>query len=347
MPQKIRMWEVTPQNTLSEVSTSEINLEQQLEDWLESDISMLSPDLLVIGRQVQTDFGGWIDLLCLDSNGDSVIVELKKGKTPREVTTQALDYASWVKDLSFNQITDIAEHYAKLGGSLSEAFMERFEEPLPDTLNQNHRSIIVAEAMDESTERIVRYLSDMNVPINVATVQHFKNDSGRDLLAQVFLVEPERAATKAPSGSKRNKPPTLEEFREIASQNDVGVLYDKLFDGMNNALNRAYAETTMRGVSIQGIVDGKRKVVFRLTPSESNSEKGLFFFVYAKRIADLFGLNNTALDEVLPTEHWEKHSWPNAPEAEKEHWGGYEGYFRTTDEIDKFLGLLKEHGPQI
>ena len=121
MPQKIRMWEVTPQNTLTEMSSSEINLEERLEDWLESDISMLDPDLLVIGRQVRTDYGGEIDLLCLDSDGDSVIVELKKGKTPREVTAQALEYASWVKDLSFNRIVEIAEHYKQLGGTLSEA----------------------------------------------------------------------------------------------------------------------------------------------------------------------------------------------------------------------------------
>ena len=53
MPQKIRMWEVTPQNTLSEISSNEISLEERLEDWLASDISMLDPDLLVIGRQVR------------------------------------------------------------------------------------------------------------------------------------------------------------------------------------------------------------------------------------------------------------------------------------------------------
>ena len=69
MPQRIRMWEVTPQNTLSEISSNEISLEERLEDWLASDISMLDPDLLVIGRQVRTDFGGEIDLLCMDIRG--------------------------------------------------------------------------------------------------------------------------------------------------------------------------------------------------------------------------------------------------------------------------------------
>ena len=104
MPQKIRMWEVTAENSLNEITSSEISLEQRLEDWLESDISMLDPDLLVIGRQVRTDFGGEIDLLCLDSAGTLVVVEIKKGRTPREVTAQALDYASWARGLSSERI---------------------------------------------------------------------------------------------------------------------------------------------------------------------------------------------------------------------------------------------------
>ena len=216
MPQKIRMWEVTPQNTLLEISSNEISLEERLEDWLESDISMLDPDLLVIGRQVRTDFGGEIDLLCMDARGDLVTVELKKGRTPREVTAQALDYASWVKDLSFDEITNIAERYPRLSGDLADAFETRFKEPLPETLNQNHRSLIVAEAMDASTERIVRYLTDLNVPINVATVQHFRTTEGKGILAQVFLVEPAEIVTKGTSTSKRQKSLTQGEFQRIS-----------------------------------------------------------------------------------------------------------------------------------
>ncbi len=338
MPQKIRMWEVTSQNTLIEISSSEINLEERLEDWLESDISMLDPGLLVIGRQVRTAFGGEIDLLCLDSSGDTVIVELKKGQTPRDVTAQTLDYASWVKGLSFDQIMDIAEHYSKLDGSLAEVFEARFEEPLPDTLNQNHRSLIVAEAMDESTERIVRYLSGLSVPINVATVQHFKANNGKEMLAQVFLVEPEQAAVKAQAGSKRKQPPTLDEFREIATQNGVGVLYDKLFDRMTGALSKSYPTAT--GVSFEGIFEGKRRVIFRLRPPVSNTKDGLRFELYSKRLAALFGFSSDALIPMLPKEHKDWIYWTTTPEGERDSWSGYEGYFKTADEVDKFLGWI-------
>ena len=340
MPQKIRMWEITPQSTLTEITSSEISLEERLEDWLESDISMLDPDLLVIGRQVQTAFGGQMDLLCLDSNGDSVIVELKKGRTPREVTAQALDYASWVRNLSFNEITEIAERYAKLDGSLAEAFAERFGDPLPDTLNQNHRALIVAEAMDDSTERIVRYLANLNVPINVATVQHFKAKDGREMLAEVFLVEPEQAVAKNQATSKKRQYLTQDQMREAAIQYGVGALYDKLCGGMPGFLRRSTGST---GITFQArISSGSHRAVFRLVPFESSEERGLRFYLFPYRLAEILPTPLESIASVLPEQHTEWNFWRNAPEHERDFWIGFAGYFKTDDEADRFLSLLEK-----
>jgi hypothetical protein len=44
-------------------------------------------------------------LLCIERTGDLVIVELKRDKTPREITAQTLDYASWVTELSRERIS--------------------------------------------------------------------------------------------------------------------------------------------------------------------------------------------------------------------------------------------------
>lgn len=103
MPQEIRLWEVEGEN-LMEVRRDKIGLEEHLEELLEQDISIISNDLLVIGRQVRTSFEKYIDLLCLKRNGDVVIVELKKDKAPRDVIAQVLEYASWVDDLSYDNI---------------------------------------------------------------------------------------------------------------------------------------------------------------------------------------------------------------------------------------------------
>ena len=207
--QKIRLWEILPDQTPAEIKSSQTSLEEQLEDWLENDISVLDRNLLVIGRQVSTDFGGAIDLLCLDSAGNTVVVELKRGLTPREVTAQALDYASWVKGLSSKELMDKATEYFKNPDSLASEFQNRFGEELPGELNLGHRALVVAEEIDAVTERIVRYLSDLGMPINVATVQHFKDKDGREILAQVYLIEPEVVEAKLQSRSKRTSRNTL------------------------------------------------------------------------------------------------------------------------------------------
>ena len=73
MPTAIRIWKVTTDGSLSSLPNTQINSEAQLETWLEQDISIISTDYMVIGRQVSTDFGGVIDLPCLDSSGDIVV----------------------------------------------------------------------------------------------------------------------------------------------------------------------------------------------------------------------------------------------------------------------------------
>ena len=40
-----------------------------------------------------------------------MVVELKSGRTPREVTAQALDYSSWVKDLGFDEVVSVADRF--------------------------------------------------------------------------------------------------------------------------------------------------------------------------------------------------------------------------------------------
>ena len=341
MPQKIRMWEVTPQDTLAEVTSSGINLERRLENWLESDISMLDPALLVIGRQVRTDFGGEIDLLCLDSDGSLVVVELKKGMSPREVTAQALDYASWVKDLSFDRIREIASGYSKLGGSLEDAFKSKFGEPLPSTLNEEHRSLIVAEAMDASTERIVHYLTGLNVPINVATVQHFKDSSGKELLAQVFLVEPEVAQIKVQAASKRSLYGTVNGINDLADSNGIGHLYGRVRAGVRGILN-ATAYSNSVGYYRRFDNGGSRTLLFvHAVPPD---EGGMSFTAHATRFDNHMGINLDELRAILPDNSREithVRTWVGSEPEERENAVGLEGTFHTVEEVDQFITRLQ------
>lgn len=190
---------------------------------------------------------------------------------------------------------------------LEDAFQERFENPLPDTLNESHRSLIVAGSMDANTERIVRYLSELNVPINVATVQHFVAGPGREILAQVFLVEPEETQTRARFTSKRRNLPNVAQMKEIAYTNGVGELYDKLRAGVSGILNVASYSPTSQGFSIK--TEEGFSAVFVAELGKSNKERGLAFRLNGIRLRNAFGLTPEQPDSILPKDREQTSEW--------------------------------------
>jgi hypothetical protein len=100
---------------------------------------------------------------------------LKRDRTPREVVAQALDYACWLEKLEPDEIAAIYRRFAP-GRSLAEDFKQFFHLELDEeTFNASHQIIIVASSLDDSTERIVRYLSEKDIPINVLFFQVFSH----------------------------------------------------------------------------------------------------------------------------------------------------------------------------
>lgn len=182
-------------STLDPVSRGKLANENMIEGWIAHQPDLLGLDLLVIGRQVVTEFGGRIDLLGIDADGNLVIVELKRDRTPREIIAQILDYASWVSGLTTRQVHDLAASYLK--GQLDTVFRERFGSALPQTLNETHTMVIVASAFDASSQRIVRYLSETHdIAINTAFFSVFEDD-GRTLLATDWLLDQAEVAERS------------------------------------------------------------------------------------------------------------------------------------------------------
>ena len=340
--QQVRLWEVTPDEKLTPIPNNGISLEERLEGWLANDISVLDPNLLVIGRQVPTEFGGTIDLLCLNSVGDTVVVELKKGKTPREVAAQALDYASWVRGLSPDEITRIADAYLGDSGQLKLAFQQQFETMLPDVLNQDHSSLIVAESIDASTERIVRYLSSMDVPINVATVQHFKDKDGRTILAQVYLIDPEEVEINKPRLTLRRViSATVKDLQDMADRSGIGVLFGQIKSGVRGVLSaQVYIDRMWYRLQRD---DGGVRTVLIVYATAHEESGGLQFTMHATRLKEQLGIDLETLRTWLPqTSHEvDLSGWPGSSESERKCAVGLGGYLQNPEEVDRFVGALR------
>lgn len=339
MPQDIRLWRIRKGNELREIKCTKVDIEARIEDWLEKDISIISDDLLVIGRQVETDFGGAIDLLCLEYTGDLVIVELKREKTPREVTAQILDYASWARDLSNETITEIASRYFARRDSLEEAFKRRFGEELPEILNEHHKMLVVASEIDSSSERIINYLSDTyGVAINASTFRYFRGEDGEEFLARVFLIAPAEVdyKTQTKASSKRKPPLTYEELQAIAERNGIGDLYKQLVDGLAGCFDQTV--TTRSTVAFVGIIGGSRNTILSIAPGESTASQGLCFWFHTERLLKYLGVSRDVdIVGILPSETERGETYSGGPPT-------LFGFFKDTDEVNKFVSGLRQFG---
>ena len=215
MPIEVGIWKLG--ETLEPIGYSRMDSEQRLETVLADDVSVIDPGLLLIGRQVRTAYDKFIDLLALDSEGQLVVIELKRERTPREVVAQLLDYGSWARELEDDDIASIFDSYLvkyfpeHKATSLDEAFRDRFgEESLPENLNESHKLVLVASELDDSSERIITYLAEeYGVDINAVFFRVFR-DGENEYLSRAWLADPGQVEARVEA--KREKKPWNGEF---------------------------------------------------------------------------------------------------------------------------------------
>jgi hypothetical protein len=209
MPIRIAIWKVGEQP--EPLACSSLASEQLLEEMIIAAPSLLSDEWMLIGRQEDTGYGGRIDLLAIAPDGSLVLIELKRDRTPREVVAQALDYASWVARLLPEDIAAVYGRFAP-HRSLGQDFRQRFGQDLDEeTLNQSHQIVVVAGAIDDSTERIVSYLNERDIPINVLCFQVFSNGT-QQFLSRAWLLDPVHTQATAAAATVGTHEPWNGEF---------------------------------------------------------------------------------------------------------------------------------------
>ena len=334
MPSEMKLWQIRD-NQPKHIAQGSLDLESRLENWLRDDIGMVSDNLLVIGQQVETAYGGVIDLLAIDSSGDLVILELKRDRTPRDIVAQALDYASWVQGMGHDDVIACASDFFE-DKTLEQAFRDKFGEGLPEVINERHRIYIVASSLDSATERIVEYLSETHgVDINAATFAYFKvgDDEliGRSMLLDEEIVQT-RVATR--SGSRRRRPgATQEELREVARENGVDELWDKAVDVLFPLFrNRRpiFARNTMTWYGrIESFADNA--AIVGIVPGDSSPENGIVLRFNHKRVADYFGVPESDVWRVCGEEF---------PSSESSYDNHFIDHPLNSERIDSLIALL-------
>ena len=189
--EQIKLWKIESDDVIK-ISKEYLDYEHRLEKWLIEDISILSENLAVLGCQIVSPYGKKIDILAINSNGELVIIEFKHNKPNSEVITQLLDSATWIKELCYDELTNILNTYGKSEyKDIEEFFSATFHKNSKEIeLNSDHQMIIVGSEIDESTIRIINYLAKgpYYLNINAVSFNYYKDSVGNEFLAQSFVL---------------------------------------------------------------------------------------------------------------------------------------------------------------
>ncbi len=218
------------------------------EDHFESDLETLlenNPEyffdhskVLTIGRQIATNLGSYIDLLGLDKYGNTVVVELKRGKTPRETLAQLLEYASYVENLDYESLNEIFQAYAgeeiPLEDYHSEFFRIDVEEKV--SFNKSAKLVIVAQDVANSVKQTSLYLRRKGLDIYCMEFKYFLNRADERMITSDFVVGEENFIKR---GAKlTTQLPKVDEKTFLESLDNNGrEAFEKLFAfAKNNGL---------------------------------------------------------------------------------------------------------------
>ena len=217
--ERILIWEIN----LSEFQIKEIpplpqfEREAQFEELLARNISLLQESedspLTLIAREKSGM--SYPDLLCIDDEGNIIVIEIKRGETPREAIGQAIDYAAQIANMEYEELVNyINTGKNNLPDELQyedfEKFCkEKFKNP-EDEVNQSQKILLVGLGLEEGAETMVSWLSECGVDINAIEFQLHKLDDKILLLRKVVLSsEYKETLKKFSEVKKRSKTPDL------------------------------------------------------------------------------------------------------------------------------------------
>lgn len=183
---------------ISKKSFSELGFRERehLQEWFAKDPNMLGEKLLIIQKEFDgfSDTRERLDLLALDKEGNLVIIENKLDDSGKDVTWQALKYASYCSSLDKEEIRSIYQAYLSKQGldekadeNLSEFFEIDYEELL---LNQgtNQRIILVAANFRKEVTSTVLWLMNFNLSVKCIKVTPYQK--GEELFLDVEQIIP-------------------------------------------------------------------------------------------------------------------------------------------------------------
>lgn len=231
MPEELRIWRIADEHDAHLLAKApRMDTERDLEDILAQNPELLGDGVALVGRQIRTE-GGPLDLLGVTSDGTLVVYELKRGGTPRDAITQALDYASSLDEMSDIELADhVGAHSGENGIPEIDDFANWYADHSSNgDLSRRGRTAVccVGIGVDDATLRIAKWLRGAGVGISIIEFAAYQRD-GEQLLARYVELEDASSPAKAAQDRSPADPRNRALERDALQQFDktVAILRD-------------------------------------------------------------------------------------------------------------------------
>ena len=213
-----------------------------LQEWIAKEPSVLGEELLII----QKEFSGFsdtqerLDLLALDKYGSLVIIENKLDDSGRDVTWQALKYASYCSSLSKENIRKIYQDYldqhypnTKAEDNLSDFFDGAEYDDIALNKGITQRIILIAAKYRKEVTSTVLWL--MNFKIRLQCFRATPNSVGDDLFLNVEQIIPTQDAEEYMIGMAEK---VQDDISSQNVQNQLQIIRKEFWGNLINEMNK-------------------------------------------------------------------------------------------------------------
>lgn len=290
----IGLWHVVNGEKPSRLIGTSVPEEKLLEDWIESDPSLISPTLHAVRRQVPLG-RKYLDLLAVEAPGVWVVCELKKIELEREVLAQAIDYMARVSEMSLHDfralVTDKDQNQTLEARELVQQALEREE----NGEGREIRIVLTGIGVRSELTRMVDFLAGSHgVPIQVCTLSAVAAPSGNGLILMRDIsddLDPERAAEAQGSTYEERMQSVVRHFTEAGAESWLRAVLDVVANNDN-----LYARPWKRAIMVAPEQHHGRYLMY-LTPRAG----GIYGTFGVDAVEEFFPNANLQELETLPT----------------------------------------------
>ncbi len=298
----LRVFGIDPNGTFGEYTRLPFeanHTEAALEQWLESNPDGIAEEgrVMIVGRQVETDLGGYIDLLGLDRDGNVLVVELKRDRTPRDTIAQALEYGAFAEKLdatALEELFRICTDYEEGPDSVSLADQHRryfglgAEEGV--AFNKTQRLVIVGQRITAPIRQTAAFLTSRGIHTTCIEFSFFEAEDGKRLFAREVVI-----------GSKQGRPrhvvsasqPKTNEQDFLGFCDEIGrPVFERILDWAR--ANAHSVNWGTKGFSVGVDSNGERVVVCYGYPPGSVYRQSIY-----TALEDRSGLGKTSVPEQV------------------------------------------------